>query len=89
MKGINPLDLDAEALLAKAKPRPLLFVHGEDDPIVPLKRMRALFAAVAEPKRQIVLPKRGHGFFFVAPDDTYANGILEFFTTAEQRRKGP
>ena len=88
-KGINPLALDAKALLAQAKPRPLLFVHGEDDPIVPLNRMRELFAAAAEPKRQIVLPKRGHGSFYDVPDDTYAKGLLDFFTAVDQRRKGP
>lgn len=86
-KGVNPLTLDSAALLAQAHPRPLLFVHGEDDTIVPLKRMLELFANSPEPKSHFILPQRGHGGFFRTADDLYAKSILDFFAAPAQQPK--
>lgn len=39
---------------------PVLFVHGEDDAIVPLKLGRRVFDAAREPKEMCVVPGVGH-----------------------------
>lgn len=45
-EGIDPLPH-----VARIAPRPLLFVNGEDDTVVPPSAARALHAAAAEPKQ--------------------------------------
>jgi uncharacterized protein len=42
---------------------PLLIIHGEQDPVVPVEHGRALFAAAKEPKVAVFLPDIGHGGF--------------------------
>ena len=46
---------------------PKLFLHGTDDPIIPIAFDRALFARAAEPKTFISVPGRGH-VVLLAPD---------------------
>jgi len=45
---------------ARIAPIPLLVIHGDADPIVPLHHGRALYAAAAEPKRLWIVPGGGH-----------------------------
>ncbi len=45
---------------ARKSNKPILIVHGEQDPIIPLSHARALYAASNEPKELLVLPGREH-----------------------------
>lgn len=53
---------------------PLMIIHGEDDPIVPVSRGKALFAVAQEPKRLLILPQVGHWI-----DPTHAAGAIAAF----------
>lgn len=46
--------------VARISPRPLLLLHGESDPLIPLSHARELFAAAREPKTLFVIPRGGH-----------------------------
>jgi uncharacterized protein len=49
-----------EDSVAKIAPVPMLFVHGTNDPVVPMAQGKRLFAAAGEPKRFVELPEPGH-----------------------------
>ncbi len=44
---------------------PLLILHGERDPIIPVARGRALLALANEPKRLATFPKAGHSDIYI------------------------
>lgn len=48
---------------------PVFIVHGDSDPVVPLRFGRRLFEAAGDPKRLVVLPGAGHD---LGPDDGWA-----------------
>lgn len=52
--------LAAERFARRRKPVPLLFFHGEGDPVVPLHHGRRLFDAAAGPKEFVAVPGSGH-----------------------------
>ncbi|MBI2080829.1 MAG: alpha/beta hydrolase [candidate division NC10 bacterium] len=64
---------DSLALIGKVR-CPLLFLHGEQDEIIPLEMARRLFAAAPDPKRFEVIPGASH-------NDTYAVGGRAYFET--------
>lgn len=41
-------------------PRPLLLIHGERDPLIPVSHARELYARAREPKQLIVIPRGSH-----------------------------
>jgi hypothetical protein len=56
-----------EALVDRIAPRPVFFIHGADDRLVPPEESRRLFARAGEPRRLAVLPGMGH-FDWVMPN---------------------
>jgi fermentation-respiration switch protein FrsA (DUF1100 family) len=51
---------------------PLLVLHGERDPVIPVKMGRELFRVANEPKRLVTFPNGGHSDLYVG-----GNGALE------------
>ncbi len=51
----NPIDV-----VHQISPRPLLLIHGEYDPLIPLSHARALYARAGQPKQLIVIPHGSH-----------------------------
>jgi hypothetical protein len=51
---------------------PILFIHGNDDKIVPIRLGRQLYEAAPNPKEFVTLPGAGH-------NDTYFIGGKEYF----------
>lgn len=49
------------ASVADLSPRPVLFIHGEDDEILPASCSRDLYRRASEPKRLILYPGCRHG----------------------------
>jgi len=45
---------------ALLSPRPLLVIHGQDDPTVPVQHARRILEAAGEPKEALFLPDAGH-----------------------------
>jgi dienelactone hydrolase len=60
------LEFSPERLVDQIAPRPVLFIHGEEDRLVPADESRSLFARAAEPRRLEVLPGMDH-FDWVMP----------------------
>ena len=58
--ALSPQTYGAEAV-AGLVPRPVLFVHGEADEVLPSSCSTTLFAAAAEPRQLILYPGCGHG----------------------------
>lgn len=77
--GIDPDVIRPVDAVARLAPRPLLVVHGALDPIVPVARAQALYAAASEPKRLVVFDNVGHGGFAEAEPERYASLLTEFF----------
>ncbi len=57
---------------------PKLFLHGEQDSIIPLRLGQKLFAAAAPPKEFVVLPRADHNDTFVAGGEEYYRVICDF-----------
>jgi hypothetical protein len=53
-------DYSPLAVVAKISPIPLLIIHGDHDPVVPLQHGEALFAEAKEPKAMWVVKEGGH-----------------------------
>ncbi|HEX8568913.1 MAG TPA: dienelactone hydrolase family protein [Caulobacteraceae bacterium] len=58
--ALSPQTYGAEAV-ADLAPRPILFVHGEADEVLPASCSTALYAAAEEPKQLILYPGCRHG----------------------------
>lgn len=65
--------------IEKASGRPLLFIAGELDALMPLAEVRALHAAARDPKSLWVVPGAGHGACQETAGEEYARRIREFF----------
>lgn len=57
---------------------PKLFIHGEQDSVIPLRLGKKLFAAAAPPKEFVVLPAADHNDTFVAGGEVYYQKIDAF-----------
>ena len=51
---------DPRDYVGRISPRPLLLLHGEHDPLIPLAHAQQLFARAGEPKTLYVIPRGGH-----------------------------
>ncbi len=69
----------ADAVPALAKPGlPVLFVHGEDDPLVPVEMTRRLYAEANRTKRLLLVPGAGHCQAVLADGDGYFAAVRSF-----------
>ena len=64
---------------AKLSPRPLLFVTGAQDALMPVDEVRRLFAEAGEPKELWVIPEASHGRCQEFAGGEYERRALEFF----------
>ena len=69
--------------LAKVK-APVLIVHGDPDPVIPVTEARLLFEAANEPKRLLIFPGAGHNVFG-SLGDPYLDQITNFINEAIAR----
>ena len=73
----GPIDL-----VGQIAPRPLLFIHGAVDRLIPLANARALHAAAGEPKALWIVPDTGHASAFHHARDEYLRRLDHFFSDA-------
>jgi fermentation-respiration switch protein FrsA (DUF1100 family) len=77
------IDLDAvapEKAVARIAPRPILFIHGDADPRIPLEHSLRLYVAAGNPSDELwVVPGAGHVQSFAIEPDAYAARVLAFF----------
>lgn len=57
---------------------PILFIHGEDDKLVPLKHTTDAFAACRSDKYLITVPKAGHGLSYLLNQEGCRTALEEF-----------
>lgn len=66
-------DFDQEGLQA-----PLLVIHGEKDPVVPVDQGKKIFFSAREPKQIWLLPDGGHGDSFFIEGGGYRQKLLDY-----------
>jgi len=64
---------------------PLLFIHGSDDSIIPIRLGRKLFEAASEPKEFHVIPGADHNDVFVVGGERYTALIRDFGLQIRQK----
>ena len=57
---------------------PKLFIHGQDDEIVPFKMGKRLFEASMEPKYFLSIKRAGHNDTFIAGGERYFKVLADF-----------
>lgn len=74
----------ADAVKALSKPGvPVLVVHGEEDPLVPVEMARELYGAADREKRLLLVPGAGHCQAVLADGDGYFDAVLDFVGSRE------
>lgn len=54
--------IDPYNYIAKISPRPLIFIHGDGDPVIPIALGRDTFEKASGPKEFVEVKSRGHGY---------------------------
>jgi fermentation-respiration switch protein FrsA (DUF1100 family) len=72
---------DAIDAAPKVAPRPIFFIHGDADTVVPVSMSKALYAAAQEPKTLWIIPGAGHLECHKVEPKTYEERIVNFFGT--------
>ena len=76
LHAVRPIDV-----VAQISPRAVLFIHGAQDSVIPIRNARALYAAAKEPKQLYILPNVGHGGFLESEPKLFPQTILTFLKT--------
>ncbi len=63
---------------------PCLFVHGDDDRLVPMRMSVENYYACRAPKELLIVHGAGHGLSFVVDPDTYKQKIEAFFAVYDK-----
>ena len=72
---------DAINAVAHIAPRPILFIHGDADTVVPVSMSKALFEAAQDPKELWIVPGAGHLECHKQDPAAYEKRIALFFET--------
>jgi pimeloyl-ACP methyl ester carboxylesterase len=83
--GYRPDAVDVRAAAAEIAPRPFLFLHGEDDEVVPLASARALFESAKDPKRWVTGSRFGHCLGMRRQPELYVPAVLGFLDDVTRR----
>lgn len=73
IQAVRPIDV-----LPQIAPRPILFIHGEKDQVVPVRNAHELYEAYTGPKDLYLLPNAGHGDFWDAAPAETPKRFLQF-----------
>jgi fermentation-respiration switch protein FrsA (DUF1100 family) len=76
--GVNLFQYEAIRWVGKISPRPILFIHGDQDQYLP--DFDELYAAAKEPKELWRLPDAGHTTASQIYPEEHARRVIEFFT---------
>lgn len=60
--AIDALKHDVLDSCAKISPRPMLIIHGSEDPVVPVQDAHMLYDKAGEPKKLVIIDGAGHTF---------------------------
>ncbi len=73
--------LDPIRYVTQISPRPLFFIHGDKDKIVPVEMSQELFNKAGEPKKIWIVPGAGHLEIRKMEGKQYEEAIASFFET--------
>jgi dipeptidyl aminopeptidase/acylaminoacyl peptidase len=77
--GVRLAEADPIHWVERIAPRPLLFIHGDLDPYVPIADVEALYAAAGEPKQLWRVPEAGHREVDKRRPAEYRGRVIGFF----------
>ncbi len=66
-------------------PVPVLFIHGEDDPFVPMEMTYENYEACRSPKRLFTVPGARHGMSYLVDKEGYEREMKAFWSQAERQ----
>jgi len=73
---------DPDRFIARISPRPILFIHGDADRLVPYRMSQTLYDKAGEPKEIWIVPGAGHLECRRKASAVYEKRIADFFTRA-------
>jgi fermentation-respiration switch protein FrsA (DUF1100 family) len=73
--------LDPIKFVAQISPRPVFFIHGDADEIVPVAMSKELYEKAKEPKKLWIVPGAGHLEAHRIANTQYETAVADFFTT--------
>ncbi|MEX2236761.1 MAG: alpha/beta fold hydrolase [Dehalococcoidia bacterium] len=71
--------LAPERIVAAIAPRPILFIHGEDDRAIACEASRHMHGLAGEPKELWMIPEAGHAKGLEVAGDEYERRVADFF----------
>jgi fermentation-respiration switch protein FrsA (DUF1100 family) len=74
--------LDPLRFVAEISPRPVFFIHGDQDGIVPVEMSKKLYAKALEPKKLWIVPGAGHLEIRKKMGSDYEEAIAAFLSKA-------
>ncbi len=80
--GARLTDFTPVTVVGRISPRPLLIIHGDADPTVPVHHAVLLYKAAGEPKELWRTPGVGHVGTYFADRQAYVRRVSEFFRMA-------
>jgi fermentation-respiration switch protein FrsA (DUF1100 family) len=80
--GIDLTHVDPIRWIDKVAPRPILLLHGGQDPVVPLAEVEALFHRAKDPKELWIVPLGEHRNLEKLEPERYRRRIIDFFNDA-------
>jgi fermentation-respiration switch protein FrsA (DUF1100 family) len=75
----------ANQSIRQLAPIPLLFLHGDEDEVIPYKHSQMLFEAAGEPKQIIIVPHVGH--LYTLDEREIQEQVLKFFEDCLSREE--
>ena len=76
--AIRPIDCVPEI-----NPRPIFFIHGEEDDTIPVEHAERLYHAVENPLNRLwIVPNTNHVRAYTTNSEEYISNVTEFFDTA-------
>jgi fermentation-respiration switch protein FrsA (DUF1100 family) len=73
LRQVRPIDD-----VGRIAPRAIMFIHGEQDPVVGVSNSLRLYGAAREPKALLLIPNAGHGGLMDADPQEYQRRVVEF-----------
>lgn len=77
--GLKISDLCPEREIERISPRPVLIIHGEADPVIPVSASERLFEAAGEPRFLWTEPAVGHVGMRSTYPEIYEDRVVGFF----------
>lgn len=78
------IEFRPEALVERIAPRPMLFIHGDADRLVPVEESRSMFARAGEGRRLEIVPGMGH-FDWVMPSSSGFRRVADLIADFMQK----